>query len=211
VEKQDSDSSATGFTAKEALRTRTFWLFAFAFLFQQSGMSAVMVHIVPYLESMKVSTTMAATAVTGVTLCSLIGRLGFGFLGDFVDKRYLIAIAFTLQAFGLFIFSLIDVDRIWFIVPFLLLYSPGYGGALPLRPGLQADFFGTRSYGTIAGLMASVGMMSGLFSPIVAGWLFDVTGSYRSAWQLFTLITIPAVPLILLAKHPKSKRGDNFT
>lgn len=203
---QDSDPSTTGFTAKAALRTRAFWLLSIIFLFQHIGTSAVMVHIIPYLESVKVSTTIAATAVTGVTLCSLIGRLSFGLLGDFINKKYLVALALTFQTIGLFIFSFINMDRVWLLIPFLLIYSPGYGGPIPLRPALQADYFGIRSFGTILGLMAAVSMIGGLASPIVAGWLFDVTGSYRLAWQLFALVTLPAIPLMLLAKSPETRQ-----
>lgn len=203
---KDSDSSAIGFTAKAALRTRAFWLFASVFFFQHVGTSAVMVHIVPYLENVKVPTMIAATAVTGMTLCSLIGRLGFGFLGDFTNKRYLIAIALTLQAIGTLIFSFIDGDRAWLMIPFLLIYAPGYGGVIPLRPSLQADYFGTSSFGTIMGLLALISMAGGLVSPVIAGWFFDVMGSYRLAWKLFALVTILAVPLILLARPPRAEQ-----
>ena len=206
IEERDSVSSATGFTAKEALMTRTFWLLAFVFFFQRIATSAVMVHIAPYLESVNVPTAIGATAVMGLTLCSLIGRIGFGFLGDFHNKRYLIAIALTLQAIGLFIFSLIDVNRIWLIIPFLLIYGTGFGGPVPLRPALQADYFGMSSFGTIMGLMASISMIGGLVSPVFAGWVFDVTGSYRLAWWVVTLTTVPAIPLILLAKPPRAKQ-----
>jgi len=206
IVEQDSVPSAIEFTAKEALKTRVFWLLSFAFFFQHIGTSAVMVHIVPYLESVKVPTEIAAIAVTGMTLCSLIGRLGFGFLGDFTNKRYLVIIALTLQAIGLFIFSFIGMDRAWLIVPFLLIYAPGYGGPIPLRPALQADYFGTRSFGTIMGLMSIISMMGGLASPVIAGWIFDTMGSYRLAWQLFALVTLPAIPLMLMAKPPRAKR-----
>jgi len=201
-----SGSAAIGFTVKAALRTRAFWLLAFVGFFQQIGTSAVMVHIVPYLESVEVSTTLAATAVAGMTVFSLLGRLGFGLLGDFANKRYLITIAIILQTIGLFAFSFVHMDRIWLLVLFLLTYAPGYGAPIPLRPALQADFFGIRSFGTIMGLMAVVGMLAGLASPVVAGWIFDVTGSYRSAWQIFALTIVPAIALMLLAKPPVAKQ-----
>jgi MFS family permease len=165
-----------------------------------------MVHIVPYLESEEVTTAIAAAAVTGMTLCSLIGRLGFGLLGDFITKRYLIAVALSLQAVGLFLFALIGVETTWLIVPFLLIYAPGYGGPIPLKSAMQADYFGIRSFGTILGLMSVVSHTAGIISPILAGWIFDVTGSYDLAWQLFALATLPAIPLMLLAKPPKASR-----
>ncbi|MFC1934078.1 MFS transporter [Chloroflexota bacterium] len=204
---QVSGSSAPDFTVKEALRTRAFWLLSLVYFFEHIGTSAIMVHIVPYLESVYVPTAIAATAVTGLTLCSLIGRLGFGFLGDLTSKRYLMAVAYTLQAIGIFVFAFADFNRAWLIVLFLLAYAPGYGAPKPLRAALQADYFGTRSFGTIMGLMASMSMIAALVSPVVAGWIFDVTGSYRLAWQLFALATLPAIPLMLLAKPPKAQKN----
>lgn len=201
----DSESLATGFTAKAALRTRAFWLLSLIFLFQQIGTSAVTVHIVPYLESVGVSTAVAAIAVTGMTLFSLIGRLGFGLLGDFTEKGYLIAIALTLQTIGILFFAYIGTGGTWLIILFLLTYSPGFGAPFPLRAALQADYFGTRSFGTIMGLLSTISMIGGLASPVVAGWIFDVTGSYRLAWQIFALATAPAIPLMLLAKPPRAK------
>jgi len=196
-----SGSLAVDFTVREALKTRAFWLLTGASFFQFAGVSALMVHIVPSLESAGVPAKIAATVVPGVTICSLIGRLGFGFLGDFANKRYLIAIGITLQAIGIFVFSFISADRMWLRWLFWLTYAPGFGATIPLRPALQADYFGTKNYGTIMGLMMLAGILGG-FSPIVAGWMFDALGSYDLAWQMFALVTLPAIPLILLAKPP---------
>jgi len=199
------DLASAGYTAREALRTRVFWLMAAAFFFQHISVAAVNLHIVPYLENVKIPTTIAAASVTGLTLCSLIGRIGFGFMGDFIDKRYLIAIAVTFQTAGLFIFSLISLDKAWLIIPFLLIYSPGYGGPIPLRPVILADYFGRKSFGSVLGWLALTTTLGGVASPVIAGWILDTMGSYRLAWQLFTLTTIPAIPLILLAKPPRAK------
>lgn len=210
-ETRDPDTSLSStvpsveFTAKEALWTQSFWMLAVAYLFQSLIFGSVFVHVVPYLESVSFPSTTAATVVTGITLMSLIGRIGFGVLGDFFPKRYLIALAIVMQVVGVLIFSYIDFERSWLVILFLLVFAPGYGGPMPLRPGLQADYFGTKSYGTIMGLMSVVSMPAGLISPVFAGWVFDVTGSYRLAWQIIALMTLPAVFLMLLAAPPKSR------
>jgi MFS family permease len=198
--------TATGLTLRVALRTKAFWLLAFTFFFQFIGASAVMVHLVPYLESVEVSSTLAATVVTGVTISSLIGRLGFGLLGDFANKRYLITVGIALQAIGVLILSFAGSDKMWLIVLFLLTYAPGFGATVPLRLALLADYFGSRNFGTIMGVMTLISMAGGLASPIIAGWIYDITGSYQLAWQLFALITIPALPLMLLARAPVVER-----
>jgi len=206
VVEQASVSSAVNFTAKAALKTRAFWLICFAFLFQMASIGAVGVHIAPYLESVGFTAVVAATWVMAVNLCVPIGRLGFGFAGDFTNKRYLMAIGMALQVLGLFLFSVMDADRIWLVVLFLLTFAIGHGGPIILRVALQADYFGTKHYGAIFGLMSTISMLGGLASPYIAGWIFDVTGSYSQAWQLFALVTIPAIPLILLAKPPRGKQ-----
>jgi OFA family oxalate/formate antiporter-like MFS transporter len=198
--------SINGLPAKLVLRTSSFWFLASGAFFQQIGTSAVMVHIVPYLESVNVQTTIAALAVTGMTLCSLIGRIGFGMLGDFANKRFLIAASLGLQAVGLFVFSTISADRLWLLILFLLTFGPGYGGPIPLRPALMADYFGTKNFGTIMGLSGVVSMAGGLVSPVLAGWIFDSTGSYQLAWTIFAFITLPAIPLMLLARPPARQR-----
>lgn len=205
------DSVRLSFTVKEALRTRAFWMLSFVFFFQQVSTSAVMVHIVPFLESAAVPTSLAALAVTGMTLCSLIGRLGFGLMGDYYNKRYLMTVALALQFLGVFVFSLVGIDNIWLIFVFLLTYGPGYGGPIPLRPSLQADYFGTRNFGTIMGLMLVVSMFGGLVSPVFAGWLFDTTGSYQFAFRLLAIISLPGIPLMLLAKQPAKRQGEYLT
>ena len=196
------------FTAREALKTRSFWVLSVAGFFQSIIFGTVMVHVVPYLESVSFPSTAAALVVTGITLLSLIGRIGFGLLGDFFPKRYLIALAVFMQAVGVFIFAFIEFDRSWLLLLFLLIFAPGYGGPMPLRPGLQADYFGTKSYGTIMGLMSAVGMPAGLASPVLAGWVFDVTGSYRLAWQIISLLTLPAAILMLFATPPQPKKVE---
>lgn len=198
-----STPAAQGYTVREALKMPAFWFVGFAFLFQQLGTSAVMVHVAPYLESVGFSRTIASLAVTGVTLCSLIGRLGFGWLGDFVAKRYLIAASLALQAVGLFVFAFVRADMVWMLILFFLTYAPGYGGPIPLRPALQADYFGTKSLGTLMGLMSTVSMVGGLLSPVFAGRVYDVTGSYHNAWMIIAAATLPSVVLILLAKPPR--------
>ena len=137
-----------------------------------------------------------------MTACSLAGRLGFGIFGDYANKRRLIAMSIGLQAVGLVFFAFITRDNLWLLIVFLLAYGPGFGGPIPLWPGLQADFFGTKSFGTIMGLLTLVSVIGGLASPVVAGWIFDATGEYRLAWVLSVIVTLPAIPLILLNRPP---------
>ena len=114
------------------------------------------------------------------------------------------AMALLLQASGVFIFSYVGVMGVWFVVLSILIYSTGSGGTIPLMPAIQADYFGTKNFGAIMGFMSLASLAGSLISPVIAGWFFDSTGSYRLIWQILALTTLPAIPLVLAAKPPKS-------
>lgn len=201
----EKHSLSADFTVRQALQTRAFWMISFAMFFQHVATGAIVAHIAPSLESVKISTEIAALAVTGMTISSLIGRIGFGFWGDFGNKRYLLAIALTLQTVGVFIFSLVDASRMWLIVLFLLTFSPGFGGTIPVRLAMVADYFGTKNIGAILGCTAFIGMLGGAISPVIAGWLFETMDSYTVAWKIFAAVSIPSIFMILLARPPQVK------
>ncbi|MFC1953486.1 MFS transporter [Chloroflexota bacterium] len=203
--KTETELITDGLSVKETLRTGSFWLIGLVFLFQQLGTSAVFVHLIPYLESVNFPTMQAAFAVSGMAVSSVAGRLVFGVLGDLVNKRYLLTGALFLQTAGLFILSMVDVSKVWLLVVFLLIYAPGYGAPIVLRPALQADYFGVKNFGTILGLMSLVSLGGGLASPVVAGWIFDTTGGYQLAWRMFALLSVPTIPFMLLSRPPKTK------
>jgi len=198
---EDTYPPGTDFTGREALRTSGFWLVSLAFVFQHFGTSAVHVHIMPHLESQGFSRAVAGLAVTGMTLTSLLGRVGGGFLCDFFDKRYVVTIAFVLQVIGTLVFAY--TDSVPLLILFLATYSPGYGGPIPVRPAIIADYFGRRYFGTVYGFLLGLGMAGGFASPVFAGWVMDVTGSYQYAFLIVAAVTALGIPCILLARPPR--------
>ena len=200
-----------GFSVKQCLRTRTFWMLLLFTFFPGFAMSAIIVHEMPYLISVGISENMAAMTMVGITGCSLIGRLGFAWLGDIYDKRRLMAIAVAVQTIGVFIFA--SISSPWMIIPFLLTFGPGYGAPIPLMGAIQADYFGTKAFGSLRGLFSIGYALPGIVAPFFAGWIYDVQGSYRLAFYIFAGLCIFAIPAILSlrpvqSKQPKSISGD---
>ena len=187
-----------GLSVKQALRTRTYWLLMLMILFPGFSMSAIMVHEMPVLISVGISENLAGLTMLGITISSLIGRLGFSWLGDTYDKRYLLAIACALQTIGVFIFA--NINTPWMIVPFLLTFGPGYGAQIPLLPAIQADYFGIKAFASLQGLFAVGWMIPGIIAPFLAGWLYDVRESYNLAFTIFAFLCSFAILAILSVK-----------
>ena len=135
-----------------------------------------------------------------MALLGMPGRVGFAWLGDRFDKRKVIAFCFIFQSTGLILFTLLPGPV--GIACFLILYSPTYSGVLPLIPALQADYFGRHRFATIRGLMAPVGTVSMVASPIVVSVIRDQTGSYDPAFMFLGVLNVMALVFIAITRKP---------
>jgi sugar phosphate permease len=203
---QQSEGTGHEFSVKEALRTRAFWFLSVAYATALAALMAVTLHIIPYLTSddIGLSEGTAALMVTLMTVSSIAGRLGFGWLGDYFPKRYVIAVCFSIQAAAVLFFAY--CGSLWMAILFVCIFGPAYGGSIPLRAVIQADYFGRKAFGAIFGIVMAIGTLLGMASPVFAGAMVDATGSYRIAWMVLALVVAVSVPLILLARPPALPR-----
>jgi sugar phosphate permease len=143
---------------KQALKSSTFWHIASALMCQGLMLSAVITHVMPYLSSIGIARATSALVAAAIPLASISGRLGLGWLGDKLDKRWVAAGTFALISLGLLSFAFASAGHTWLLVPFLILFGIGYGGNNSLRASLIREIFGRSNFGTIHGFM--MGIMS---------------------------------------------------
>ena len=191
------------FTATEALKTRSFWQLALAMGAGQLIMSASVLQI-PAMTSFGVSRGTAGLVILGVSLLSLVGRLGGGFLGDMMDKRRVIALAFACQFIGTMMF--VNIGTAWHMMGFVLFWGVGFGGSIPVRFALLADYFGRRHFGTIMGIMMTVSTVFGVVGPVFVGWMADVRGNYRDPFLILAFTMLVSIPAILTLAQPIQRR-----
>ncbi len=197
---KNSRVAEVNFGVWQAMRTRTFWLLSVAFMAATMAPQAVAALQIPYLESIDLTPQIAGLAVSAMTVVSTVGRLGFGWLGDHVDKRYALAAAMVMQTLGMVVLAAVLAP--WMLVPYLLFYSPAFGGMIPLRPAILADYYGRKAIGAVQGALWSIVTLGCILSPIFAAWVFDNVGSYRPAFYALAAVTAMGIPLVLLAKRP---------
>jgi sugar phosphate permease len=193
-----------GLTVGQALHTRSFWLLASALVLVWIGALAIIVHVIAYLdESGGFTEEGAALIALGIPLGSLVGRLGFGWLADYLRKRWLLVAAWTLQGLGVLIFA--AVHSPWQAVVFLVVFAPGFGGAISVLPALQAEYFGLRAFGTIQGLMWGMSTLAAFVGPIFAGAVYDMMDTYRPAFLIMGLAALAAAPAVLMTRKPPTE------
>ena len=77
-----TDADQTDASVIQALRTRAFWHIAVVFFIFVFVNMAVATHIMPYLSSVAVSRENASVIAMSLSLISIAGRLGMGWLAD---------------------------------------------------------------------------------------------------------------------------------
>jgi len=190
-----------GFTVAEAVRSPSFWKLSLAMMLTNLGTLAIVVHQIPFLTSqVDVSEGAAAATVTAMTLLSLLGRLGLGQLADVMDKRKVLAISLGITALSLLLFA--TVREPWQMLYALPVFALGFGGVIPVRPAFQAEYFGMRAFGAIQGLISTIATLGALLGPVFAGWMYDMTESYRIAFVVLSAGSFLAMPLVLSIRSP---------
>jgi nitrate/nitrite transporter NarK len=68
---------------------------------------------------------------------------------------------------------------------------------------MRARYFGRRHFGAIAGISRMLSVPVGVVGPVLAGWIYDETGSYEIAFTLFAITLSMSVVLMCFVKPPK--------
>lgn len=200
----DAESEAEvpkwGIPTRVAVRTSSFALLAVSMVGVSFAGTAIVVHQIPFMESIGISPTMAGTIVGVYTVSTVFGRLGFGILGDKSNKRVAMMIAMLMMGAGLLLMPL--VRTAWEVMGVLLLIAPGFGGNIPLRSALIADYYGTEHFATINGISVFIQTFGAFLGPLVLGVMVDRTGHYDVGWFVVGLVVLLATPCLLVARVP---------
>jgi MFS family permease len=198
---KSSLSDLPGFTLRQALATPAYWLLNVSVALRIMVTSSVIIHIAALMQDLGMSTIEAASMLSALALVSIIGRLLMGWLGDRVGMRLVYMGSLVSLIAGLIIVAY--ASSAWQIWLFMFLFAPAYGGLASMTPAFRADLFGTKAYASIAGAMEPVTMIGTITGPYLAGYVFDVTGSYRVAMLIFAAASAANLILIWFLKHPQ--------
>ncbi|MFC1964098.1 MFS transporter [Chloroflexota bacterium] len=168
------------------------------------AVSAVITHVMPCLTNIGITRSVASLAASAVPIISITGRLGFGWIGDHTDKRRITAISFSIMALGLLFFGLFSLGENYMLIPFLISFGIGWGGSVTMRAALIREYYGSRRFGTIYGLVVGFAMLGNIAGAPLAGWIFDSWGTYEWAW--FTLSGTSLLGMLLVLSLPAFHR-----
>ena len=170
-----------GWTASEALRTKTLWGIFIAMGLSYMADYIVLFHGIPCFQDRGLSSGIAASILATATFVSCVGRLGFGWLADRLDMRICMALMFGFQiiASPLLIAGGSNTTLLYI---FAALWGIGYGALATLMPAISSQYYGRMQFGTIYGFVTMATVIGGAIGSTLGGWIYDVKGNYDLAW-----------------------------
>ncbi len=187
-----------GLSSGKAIGTRQFWLFSLMSFCSLFFMNVVVVHIVFHAIGLGIPATAAASILSVGAGVSIPGRIIIGIVADRIgNKPALVVCCVT----GLVASLLLLVAReLWMLYLFALIFGLGWWASGTMMAPLTADLFGLKAHGAILACVTFAAAIGGAVGPVLAGHIFDVTGSYQLAFIMCIAITVIAIVALTFLK-----------
>lgn len=187
-----------GVAFDSALRHSSFWWISIAFFLILMANVATTIHIIPLLTERGFSSNFAALAAGSIGLMALPGRLFFTPLGGKIDRRFVAASIFGLQALGLA--ALLQANSKTMVWLFVIVFGAGFGAITPARASLVAELYGPRDYGAISGGIGLFTTAARALAPVGASLLHDRAGGYHLVVIVLFALSAAATGAILCVR-----------
>jgi MFS family permease len=197
-----------GLEVGAALSERSFWLIAVSYMVYAVAGTALVVHLVPYLMGIGMTAQRAAVILSITLALNAIGKPSLGALADRFGIRPIYGLNLLMVGCGIFL--LLNARHSAMLALFVLVYGLFVGAPVALMPTILADSVGLRRYGSLSGLLVTMGVIASASGPIIAGAVFDHTGSYTGIFSLFviTLLIAGFLPLGCVSYRSRVPAGN---
>jgi MFS family permease len=164
------------------------WLVFIMFFCFGYSLMGMTVHLVPHIINLNISPATAALVMATIGGVNIAGRLAFGGIGDKIGSLLTYACGFIVIAVS--VFWLLFIRDIWMLYLFAVVWGFSSGGMASVQPSIVAECFGLKYIGSIFGICGLGNMVGGSVSPVVTGLIFDLTGSYQTAFLICGLFAL---------------------
>ena len=192
-----ADRSATGagpqaipgVTLGQALQDHRFWWFYLFTVAAAPTMFIPFAHVSASARDLGLTEARAVGLVGFIGIGSLVGRFAIGALADRIGRTLTLALMQASMAVSYLLwlaaggYPALAVFAVWF--------GLSYGAIVSLMPAICMDLFGARAVSSIVGTLYSGAALGNLLGPVVAGAVFDKTGSYAPVmWGCLALAIV---------------------
>ena len=209
VKAESLDLPTSSLPLREAIHTRQFWILCGVFGSLWFSAMAITVHIVIHAIDLGIPAISASQILAIMGGAGIAGRILVGSVADRIGYKPALLIGFTLMSAS-FLWLLVAKD-LWALNLFAVIFGFGFAGLVVLESPLIARLFGLGSLSVIMGSVEFVSTTLSTPSSIVAGYIFDIMGSYQLAFLISAGASVIGLILSSLLKTNPiiNKGGEN--
>lgn len=199
VEQEDS------WTLSELLLNPKSWAVFLPYFILGGASWTVQAHMVPHLVQMGLPKAAVIDGFTAYMFLGVLSMLFFPSLSDYMKRKNALALAFVIQAVGVYVLSIATSSTLMWV--FVVTMGIAAMGSYGIISALAADIFGRKNLGTVAGTMAMTASAGAAFGIYAGGWVFDTFNqSYGILWWMWLICLVVATAATLLAGPIQKKQ-----
>lgn len=186
---------------QESFRSAPMWQISASYTVCGVTTGIIAAHFVPYARDLGVSASMAATIFGVMMGLNVLGGLGAGMLSDRFGRKNVLAAVYLIRGMAYVLLLLMPgAPGLWV---FAVLAGFSWVASVPLTASLTADVYGLRALATINGISFLCHQVGSFVSILLAGFLYDVTGSYTIPFAFAGSLLFPAALSAFTVKERK--------
>jgi sugar phosphate permease len=161
------------------------------------------VHHGLYLKGLKLDAAEIGKISSLFFICSLVGKLIFGYISDKLDVKKMMLISVLNMLVGCLLLWM-SVKNKSFMIPYAIVLGAGYSGTFTMIQLYVLRLYGGPAYGSILGLLSFVDTLSLALGGMIFGILRKNSTDYGNAFLLMVIISTVS----LLATYVINRRTD---
>ena len=207
-EAQEKDN----FRPLEMLRTWQFYVLWFMYACG-AGAGLMIISKLATIASVQAGIELGFALVAALAVGNGVGRIVTGFVSDKIGRKATLLICFVLQTIVILLLSR-TTEGSPLANPVILavmsaLIGANFGANLALFPAFTKDYYGLKHFGVNYGLVFTAWGFGGFLLALLAGKVYDATGSFIFAYYCSAVLLAAAAVVTCFVKPPcQAKRGS---
>jgi MFS transporter, OFA family, oxalate/formate antiporter len=173
---------------KKAIHSLNFYLVVIVTAVLWFCIGGLFVHHGLYLKELKLDAAKAGQISGLFFLCSLVGKLVFGFISDKFDVKKIMLVSVFNMLLGCLLLWL-SVKDAGYMIPYAVVLGAGYSGTFTMIQLYAMRLYGGPAYGSILGLLSFVDTICLALGGMLFGIMRKTGSDYSNPFLLMIILT----------------------
>jgi MFS family permease len=204
----EASAARRGWTLAAAARTPHFWLLAAVYFFTGLGSFLVSLHQLAFAVDKGFDKLHAASILGIGSGLSIVGTIVTGTLSDYIGRELSAILAYGVSIVGVACALFVSgPEQAWLLWLHASFFGLTWGARGPAVTAKTADLFPGPNLGVIVGVITIGSGIGSALGSWAAGFIFDVSGSYRIAFLLAIAAYAGGCVTFWAARRPPTRLG----